>query len=153
MWPCIYAHCAYFDVNRLKTLDRKIVCVLPLSLVLHRLHAIYAVEHEVPPLHISGTPAVSNSYRRTLWDLRTVNSSARIGVVMAVLLVIALGYDIHENPQHLRNQFTYKYDREWPDEELLPLAGVIDTTQRTHRGHQTSVVVQRLLRAYAGLIA
>lgn len=58
----------------------------------------------------------------TLWDLRTVNSRfARIGVVMAALLVIALGYDIHENPQHLRNQFTYKYDREWPDEELLPL--------------------------------
>ena len=32
-----------------------------------------------------------------------------------------LGWDIYNNPQHLRNQFTYKYDHEWPSVAQRPL--------------------------------
>lgn len=44
---------------------------------------------------------------------------ARLASVFGIVLVVAVGWDIHEDPQHLRNLMTYKYDR--PLTQQLPI--------------------------------
>jgi 4-amino-4-deoxy-L-arabinose transferase-like glycosyltransferase len=57
-----------------------------------------------------------------LYDLLSDRTRlARALVVAAVGIAAMIGWDIYNNPQHLRNQFTYKYDREWPSEAQRPL--------------------------------
>jgi len=46
---------------------------------------------------------------------------ARTAIAVAIGLFGLLGWDLYHNPQHLRNQFTYKYDRELPLEEERPI--------------------------------
>ena len=58
----------------------------------------------------------------TVWDmLADKGAYARFGVAVAIGLVVLLGHDLFNNPQHLRNQFTYKYDREYPAAEERPI--------------------------------
>ncbi len=56
-----------------------------------------------------------------LYELRVDRSlAARALVVAGIFLAGVMAWDINANPQHLRNQFTYKYDREWPSEAQRP---------------------------------
>ncbi len=66
------------------------------------------------------------------WELKQLVERhdwlARTTVVIAIGLFTLLGWDISRNPQHLRNLFTYKYDREYPSDDQRP----IDETVRVH---------------------
>jgi len=46
---------------------------------------------------------------------------SRATVAVALGLFVLLTFDIHRDPQHLRNLFTYKYDRELPSETQRPI--------------------------------
>jgi 4-amino-4-deoxy-L-arabinose transferase-like glycosyltransferase len=52
-----------------------------------------------------------------LYDMTSANAvRARIGWIFGLAafgLVVLLGWDIFVDPQHLKNLFTYKYDRKW----------------------------------------
>ena len=56
---------------------------------------------------------------------------ARFAAVLGVVVFFAVGWDIHEDQQHLRNLMTYKYDR--PLSEQLPIAedGKVSPTATT----------------------
>ena len=56
-----------------------------------------------------------------LADTFTDRSLTRRALVIAGIGISSLlAWDLFHNPQHLRNQFTYKYDREWPSEAQRP---------------------------------
>ncbi len=52
-----------------------------------------------------------------LYDMTSANAArGRIGWIFGLAafgLVVLLGWDIFDDPQHLKNLFTYKYDRKW----------------------------------------
>ena len=59
------------------------------------------------------------------WGLHDVLSDrtllSRAGIAFGLLLFVVLAWDIRQNPQHLRNLFTYKYDREYPADNERPI--------------------------------
>ena len=60
----------------------------------------------------------------SLFILHLVNNRdalARFATVIGVIFLTALVWDLHEDPQHIRNLMTYKYDRPMPED--LPING------------------------------
>lgn len=53
--------------------------------------------------------------------LRDRSMMGRAAVALGIGLFGVLAWDLHENPQHFRNLFTYKYDREWPKDHQRPI--------------------------------
>ena len=75
---------------------------------------------------------------------------ARAAVVIAIVMFAGLTWDIHEDPQHVRNLMTYKYDRPMP--EHLPIdadAVVAEDSEITWKDsvfwRHTSPVLQAIL--------
>lgn len=79
---------------------------------------------------------------------------ARFATLVGAVVFLAVGWDIHEDPQHLRNLMTYKYDRPLPkhlpideDGKVSPTATMTwkDSTFYRH----TSPTLQAILQAPA----
>ena len=68
----------------------------------------------LPPLAILTAWSLYDHLHDRTWVARTM-------VAFAIGLAGLIGWDIYNDPQHLRNQFTYKYDRILPPEEERPI--------------------------------
>ena len=64
--------------------------------------------------------------------VREAGWTLRFATIVGLVLMVAVGWDIHEDHQSLRNLMTYKYDRPMP--QNLPIDGdakVSDTSEKT----------------------
>jgi hypothetical protein len=126
MWPWVaFVPVAFLSIVRFRLKDKSPANRLKLFVFLWFLTPFVLFTLSSTKFHHYIFPALPPLAILVGWSLMELlkerGPQVRTLMVVALGLFVLIGWDISREPQHLRNLFTYKYDREWPAAEKRPI--------------------------------
>ncbi len=125
-WPWVaFMPVALVPLVRLRLADKSPESRLRLFLFLWYFIAYVLFTLSQTKFHHYIFPALPPLALLTAWGLHDLladrTTMSRMLVAAGIGLFAVVSWDISHEPQHFRNQYTYKYDREYPSDEQRPI--------------------------------